>query len=152
VGRFRHGLRPLVLPRRRDAHGRVRRVTLNTSDPFHKPLEPHRGRPPRLRRALAVGPSDATALMSSPRLMDLGHPSEIWRFRFNQSRSDLSPPIQIRPFPTLPLSCAPPAGSGLSAPPWFADARSPPVSAHRAPAPALSPAELISAIDSRSNG
>jgi hypothetical protein len=48
------------------AHGRVRRVSLNVSDPFPKPLEPHRGRPPRLRRALATKPSGATAHMSGP--------------------------------------------------------------------------------------
>jgi hypothetical protein len=141
-----------VLSRRRDAHGRARRVALNAPDPFPKTLEPRRDRPPRLRRALAVGPSSATALMSGPRMLDLGRPSEIWRFRFNQSRSDLSPPIQIQSFPTLPLSLAPPAGSGLSAPPWFADARGPPVSARRAPAPARSPADRISVVDFRSNG
>jgi hypothetical protein len=151
AGPFHRGLR-LVLPRRRDAHGRVRRVTLNVPDPFPMPLEPRCGRPPRLRRALATGLSGATALMSGPRLLDLGRPSEIWRFRFNQSRSDLSPSIQIRPFPTLPLTRAPAAGSGLPAPPWFANARSPPVSARRAPAPARSPMDLILAVDFRSNG
>jgi hypothetical protein len=61
---FRHGLCPLVLPRRRDTHGRVRRVALNVPNPFPKPLEPRRDRPPCLRRALAAGPSGATALMS----------------------------------------------------------------------------------------
>jgi hypothetical protein len=122
-----------VLPRQRDAHGRVRRVALNAPDPFPKPLEPRRGRPPRLRRALTAGPSGATALMSGPRLLDLGRQSEIWRFRFNQSRSNLSPPSQIRSFPTLTLSRAPAAESGLSAPPRFNDARSPPISARRMP-------------------
>jgi hypothetical protein len=37
--------------------------------------------PPRLQRALAVGPSGATALMSGPRPLDLERPSEIGRFR-----------------------------------------------------------------------
>jgi hypothetical protein len=58
-------------------HSRVRRVTLNKPDPFPKPLEPRRGRPPRLRRALAVGPNGATALMSGPRPLDPGRLSEI---------------------------------------------------------------------------
>jgi hypothetical protein len=55
-----------VLPRRRDAQDCVRRVILNAPDPFPKPLEPRRGRTPRLRRALAAGPSDATTLRSDP--------------------------------------------------------------------------------------
>jgi hypothetical protein len=74
---FRRGLCPLVLPRRCDTHGHVCRVALNAPEPFPKPLEPRRGRPPRLRRALAAGPSDTTALMSGPRLLDLERPSEI---------------------------------------------------------------------------
>jgi hypothetical protein len=49
--------RPLVLPRRRDAHGRVRQTTLYAPELVPKPLEPRRGQPPHLRRALAVGPS-----------------------------------------------------------------------------------------------
>jgi hypothetical protein len=69
-----------VLQRRRDAHGCVRRVTLNAPDPLPKPLEPRRGRPPRLRRDLAARPSGTTALMSDHLLLDLGRPSEIWRF------------------------------------------------------------------------
>jgi hypothetical protein len=64
---FSHrGLRSLAPPCRFCAHGCVRRVALNVPDHFPKPLEPCRGCPPRLRRALAVGPSGATALMSSP--------------------------------------------------------------------------------------
>jgi hypothetical protein len=35
--------RLLVLPRRRDAHGRVRQTTLNTPELIPKPLEPRRG-------------------------------------------------------------------------------------------------------------
>jgi hypothetical protein len=35
--------RPLVLPRRRDAHGRVRQTTLNAPELAPKPLEPRRG-------------------------------------------------------------------------------------------------------------
>jgi hypothetical protein len=58
--------RPLVLPRRRDAHGRVRQTALNARELAPKPLEPCRGQPPRLRRALAMGPSGATAPMSAP--------------------------------------------------------------------------------------
>jgi hypothetical protein len=41
--------RPLVLPRRCDAHGRVRQTTLNAPELVPKPLEPRRGQPPRLR-------------------------------------------------------------------------------------------------------
>ena len=37
--------RPLVLPRRRDAHGRVCQTTLNTPELVPKPLEPHHGQP-----------------------------------------------------------------------------------------------------------
>jgi hypothetical protein len=43
------GLRSLAPPCRSCTHGRVRRVALNVSDPFPKPLEPRRGCPPRLR-------------------------------------------------------------------------------------------------------
>jgi hypothetical protein len=39
---FRCGLCPLLLPGRRDTHGRVRRVAQNMPDPFPKPLEPRR--------------------------------------------------------------------------------------------------------------
>jgi hypothetical protein len=79
---FSHrGLRFLAPPCRFCAHGRVRRVTLNVSDPFPKPLEPTPWPPPRLRRALAVGSSGANAFRSSPRSLDLERPSEIGRFR-----------------------------------------------------------------------
>jgi hypothetical protein len=122
-----------VLPRRCDAHGCVHRVALNSPDPFPKPLEPRRGRPPRLRQDPTARPSSATALMSGHQLLDHGRPSEIWRFIFNRSRSKLGPPIQIRPFLTLSLTRVPAAGSGLSALPWVADTPSPPVSALRAP-------------------
>jgi hypothetical protein len=60
------GLRPLVPLRRCDTHGRVRQTALNTPRPVPKPQEPHRGRPARLRRTLAVGPSDTTAFRSGP--------------------------------------------------------------------------------------
>jgi hypothetical protein len=106
---FSHcGLCSLAPPCRFCAHGCVRRVALNVSDPFPKPLEPHRGRPPCLRRALAAGPSGATAFRSCPRLLDLGRPSEsggLW--------TDLIPAIRSRfdrPFlsPSLaPLSLGP---------------------------------------------
>ena len=59
-------LRPLVLPRRRDAHGRVRQTALNAPELAPKPLEPRHGQPPRLRRALTAGPSGATAPVSVP--------------------------------------------------------------------------------------
>jgi hypothetical protein len=42
---FHRSLRSLAPPCRFCAHGRVRRVTLNVSDPFPKPLEPRHGRP-----------------------------------------------------------------------------------------------------------
>jgi hypothetical protein len=58
--------RPLVPPRRRDAHGRVRQTALNAPELVPKPLEPRRGQPPRLRRALVVGLSGATAPVSAP--------------------------------------------------------------------------------------
>jgi hypothetical protein len=58
--------RPLVLPRRRDAHVRVCQTALNAPKLVPKPLEPRRGQPPRLRRALDAGPSDATAPVSAP--------------------------------------------------------------------------------------
>jgi hypothetical protein len=41
--------RPLVLPRRRDAPGRVRQIALNAPELVPKPMEPHRGQPPCLR-------------------------------------------------------------------------------------------------------
>jgi hypothetical protein len=40
-----HGLHSLTPPCRFCAHGHVRCVALNVSDPFPKPLERHRGRP-----------------------------------------------------------------------------------------------------------
>jgi hypothetical protein len=58
--------RPVALPRWCDAHGRVRQTALNTPELAPKPLEPRRGQPPRLWRALAVGPSGATAPVSAP--------------------------------------------------------------------------------------
>jgi hypothetical protein len=58
--------RLLVLPRRCEGHGRVRQTALNAPGLAPKPLEPRRGKPPYLRRALAVGPSGATAPVSAP--------------------------------------------------------------------------------------
>jgi hypothetical protein len=130
----RRVLRSLVPLHQRGAHGRVHHVVLNMPDPLPKLLEPRRGHPPRLRRDFAAGSSGATSPVSGYRLLDLGHPSEIWRSRFNQSRPNLSPPIQIRPFSSLSLTRTPAAGPDLSAPPWFADTASPPVSARCAPA------------------
>jgi hypothetical protein len=59
---FHRGLRSLAPPCRFYAHGRVRRVALNVSDPFPKPLDPRRGQPSHLRRTLAVGPSERDGL------------------------------------------------------------------------------------------
>jgi hypothetical protein len=89
--------RPLVLPRQREAHGQVRHTALNAPELFLKPLEPHRGQSPRLRRSLVVGSSNATA------------------FRFHQCGSDRNPPIWIWPLSPLPLTCAPALGPGRSA-------------------------------------
>jgi hypothetical protein len=58
--------RPLVLPCQRDAHGRVCQTALNAPELVPNPLEPRRGQPPRLRRDLAAGPSDATTPVSAP--------------------------------------------------------------------------------------
>jgi hypothetical protein len=41
--------RPLVLPRWRDAHGRVRQTALNAPELNPEPLVPRRGQPSRLR-------------------------------------------------------------------------------------------------------
>jgi hypothetical protein len=57
---------PLVLPHRHEGHGRVRQTALNTPELAPKPLEPHCGQPPCLRRALAAGPSGATPPVSAP--------------------------------------------------------------------------------------
>jgi hypothetical protein len=56
VSPSRRGQHPLVPPRWRDGHGRVRQIALNAPKLNPKPLEPCRGQPPRLRRALAAGP------------------------------------------------------------------------------------------------
>jgi hypothetical protein len=85
--------RPLVLLCQRDAHGRVHRTALNAPELFLKPLERRLGQFPRLQRALASGPSGATAFRFGPLPLDLGRPSEIRRFRFHQCGSDRSPPI-----------------------------------------------------------
>jgi hypothetical protein len=111
----RHVPRSLVLLRRRGAHDQVCQIALSALELFPKPLESRRGCPPRLRRALAVRPSGATASGRQP--FDLGRPSEIGRFRLNQSGSNLSPPIQIRPLSSLPLTHAPAAGPDWSARP-----------------------------------
>jgi hypothetical protein len=58
--------RSLVLPRQREGHGRVRQTALNAPELAPKPLEPRCGQPPHLRRALAAGPSGATAPVSAP--------------------------------------------------------------------------------------
>jgi hypothetical protein len=62
----RRGLRPLVLLRQREGHGRVRQTALIAPEINPKPLVPRSGQPPRLRRALAAGPSGATVPMSAP--------------------------------------------------------------------------------------
>jgi hypothetical protein len=58
--------RLLVPPCRRDVHGRVRQTALIAPELNPKPLEPRRDQPPRLRRALAAGPSGATVPLSAP--------------------------------------------------------------------------------------
>jgi hypothetical protein len=108
--RVRH---PLVLPRQHDAHGRVRQTALNAPELFSKPLEPHRGQPPRLRRALATGPSGTTAFRFGPQPLDLD--CLFGRFRFHQCGSDHSPLIWIWSLSPLPLTCAPSPGPGRSA-------------------------------------
>jgi hypothetical protein len=67
-----------------------------------------------------------------PQPLDLGHPSEIGQFRFNQSGSDRSPLIQIQPPFSLPPHPRPCPWARLVSPPWLADALSPPVSRARA--------------------
>jgi hypothetical protein len=73
----RHVPRSLVLLRRHGAHGRVRQIALSALKLFPKPLEPSRGCPPCLERALAARPSGATAPASGRQPLDLGRPSEI---------------------------------------------------------------------------
>jgi hypothetical protein len=58
--------RPLVLLRRRDAHGRVRQTALNAPELNPEPLVPRHGQPSRLRRTLIAGPSGATTPMLAP--------------------------------------------------------------------------------------
>jgi hypothetical protein len=88
---LRRGLRSLVPPRRREGHGRVRQTPLIAPGPVLEPLEPRRGRSARLRRTLAVGPSGATMFRSAPQPLDLGRPSEIGPFWFDECGSDRSP-------------------------------------------------------------
>jgi hypothetical protein len=133
-------LRPLVPPCRFCAHGRVPQIALSALELFPKPLEPCLGQSPRLRRDFATGSSGSTTPASGHQPLDLGRPSEIGRFRLNQSRPNLSPPIQIQLFSSLPLTRAPVAGPGLSAPPWFADTPSLLISLARAPVSARAPA------------
>jgi hypothetical protein len=118
--------RLLVLPRQRDTHGRVRQTALNTLELAPKPLELRRGQPPRLCACVRPWP------------LDLGRPSEIGRFRLNQSGSDRSPPIQIQPplsLPPHPRLCL---RARLVSPPWLTYALAPPISRVRAPTPARS--------------
>jgi hypothetical protein len=51
----------LVPPCRICAHGRVCQIALSVLGLFPKPLEPHNGQSPRLRRDFAAGSSSATA-------------------------------------------------------------------------------------------
>jgi hypothetical protein len=62
----RHVQRPLVPPRRREGHGRVRQTAQIAPRLVPEPLVPRRGRPSRLRRVLAAGPSGVTAPMPVP--------------------------------------------------------------------------------------
>jgi hypothetical protein len=103
--------RPLVLPRRREGHGRVRQTPLIAPRLVPESLVPCSGRPPRLRRAPATGPSGTTAPKSAPLPLDLGCPPEIGRFRLNLRGSDRSPPIQIQPsLPSPPSPASLPLG------------------------------------------
>jgi hypothetical protein len=61
VGPSRRVLRPLVPPRWRCAHGRVRHVALNAPESFPKSLEPCRGCSPRLQRDPAARSSGTAA-------------------------------------------------------------------------------------------
>jgi hypothetical protein len=108
----RRVLRPPKLPRQRGTHGRVRHVALNALELFPKPLEPSRGRPPRLQRDLTVRPSGATAPASDQQPLDLGRRPRSVGLDLTRadlisalrSRSDCSP---LSPSPTpLPLGPA----------------------------------------------
>jgi hypothetical protein len=103
--------------RRFCAHGRVRQIALSTLEFFPEPLEPRSSQSPRLQRALAARPSGATAPSSGRQSLDLEHPPKIGRFRLNQSRPNLSSPIQIRLLSSLPLTRAPAAWPSWSARP-----------------------------------
>jgi hypothetical protein len=141
-------LRSLVPLRRRGTHGRVHHVALNTPDPLPKPLEPHRGCPPRLWRDFAVGSSGATAPVSGYRLLDLRRPSEIWRSKFNQSRPNISPPIQIWSFPLSPSLAPLPLGPTCQPRPASLTPQ-----AHRSALAARPrPRDLILSVDLRSDG
>jgi hypothetical protein len=115
VSPLRRGLRPLVPLCQREGHGRVCQIARIAPRPVHKPWEPRRGRPARLRRTLVAGPSGATVFRSVPQPLDLGRPSEIGWFMFHQCGSDRSPSIWIRPLSPLPLTLAPAPGPGRSA-------------------------------------
>jgi hypothetical protein len=102
---------PLVPLCRFYAHGRVRRVALNVSDPFPKPLEPHHGRPlvsdePSLRDRAAPPRScpvpDYWISGVRPRSDGLGliRVDLISALRSRSDRSSLSPspaPLQLGP-------------------------------------------------------
>jgi hypothetical protein len=108
--------RPLVLPRRREGHGRVRQTPLIVPRLVPEPLVPRRGQSARLRQVPAEGPSGATAPMSPPPL-DLDRSPEIRRFRLNPSGSNRSRPIQIQPSFLSPLPHVSAPGPGWSARP-----------------------------------
>jgi hypothetical protein len=133
----RRVLRPRVPPCRFCAHGQVRQIALSALELIPKPLEPSRGQSPHLRRDFTAGSSGATVPASGHQPLDLGHMSEIGRFRLNQSRSKLSPLIQIRLFSSLPLTRAPAAGPDRSAPLRFAGTPSPHVSHARPRVPRI---------------
>jgi hypothetical protein len=86
----RRVLRPLVPPCRFCAHGRVRQIALSALELFPKPLESRPGQSPCLQRDFVVGSSGATAPAFGHQPLDLGRPSEIGRFKLNQSRSNLN--------------------------------------------------------------
>jgi hypothetical protein len=70
--------------------------------------------------------------VSAPQPSDLGRPSEIGRFRFNQSGSDRSPSFQIQPPSSLPPHPRPCPWARLVRPFWLAVALTPPISRIRA--------------------
>jgi hypothetical protein len=140
---FRRGLCPLVLPRRRDTHGRVRCVALNVPDPFPKPLEPSprdRAVPPRSCPALGCWISGVRPRSDGLGLIRADLTSAL------RSRSDRSP---LSPSPTpLPLGPTCRLRPGSLTPRAHLSA----LVARPRPRPRARPRDLISAAHSGSCG